>query len=93
LRDARISSATPEETEVLITTVPIRLLYLMPTGRSGQREWRYETGSGEAGLPYAIGIEVGVQRMVTVPLLPTLSASCVARLGQGGLADDQCVLR
>lgn len=93
LRDARVTTPDPQETRVLTATAPIRLLYLFNEGSGGRTSWRYETGSGDAGLPLAIGIEVGSQRMLTVPILPTMSAACLARLGQGGLTDEQCELR
>lgn len=93
LGDARVTTSDPQETRVLTATAPIRLLYFFPASGGAQAGWRYETGSGEAGLPLAIGVEVGSQRMLTVPIIPTLSAACVARLGQGGLTDDACALR
>ena len=92
--DARTTSDEPQETEVVQAREPIRLLYLLPRegGVVGTR-WRYETGSGDDGLPAAVAIEVGDRRMLTTRVFATISASCMAALGRGGLEDEQCVLR
>ncbi len=91
--DARIASTNPQETEVLQSTAPLRLLYLIPSGPGGRGVWRYETGSGDDGLPLAIGIEAGTQRMITAAIHTTRSASCLARLGFAGVEDERCALR
>jgi len=93
-RDARLTSDSAQQTEILRTAQPIRLLYLIPnqTG-GGNASWRYETSSGDEGLPEAIAIEVGVDRMVTARVFATISASCLARIGRSGLQDDVCDLR
>lgn len=94
VRDARVTANTPQSTEILRTNAPMRLLYLMPRGVGGVASaWRYESGSGDAGLPLAIGVEVGTDRMLTTRIFATTSASCLARLGRGGLSEDQCELR
>ncbi|MEJ8561272.1 hypothetical protein QTO30_08580 [Yoonia sp. GPGPB17] len=93
LRDARVSSTSALETEVVTTSLPMRLIYLIPSGPGGRGVWRYETGAGEDGLPLAIGIEVGTQRVITAPIHPTRSASCLARLGLPGVDDETCDLR
>ena len=92
-QDARTTDDTPQETEVLRTDTPIRLVYLMPREAGSGTSWRYETGSGDDGLPRAIAIEVGERRMLTAPVYPTISASCLGALGPGGLEDDRCALR
>jgi hypothetical protein len=94
LQDARITVDGPQETEVLRTNAPIRLLYLFPrqTGGAGAT-WRYETGSGDEGLPVAVAVEVGDERMLTARIFATRSASCLSRLGLGGLENEQCELR
>jgi hypothetical protein len=94
LRDARLTNDTPQETEILRTAQPIRLLYLIPSQTGGANaSWRYETGSSDEGLPEAVAIEVGIERMITARVFATISASCLARVGRGGLQDDQCDLR
>ncbi|MEJ6402887.1 hypothetical protein [Yoonia sp. 2307UL14-13] len=92
--DARVTADEPQETAVLRAFDPIRLLYLLP--REGDvvgLSWRYETGSGDDGVPTAIGIEVGDRRMLTAPVFPTISASCLGALGPGGLEERRCALR
>ncbi len=93
-RDARLTSDAAQQTEILRTTQPIRLLYLIPsqTG-AANASWRYETGSGDEGLPEAVAIEVGTERMITARVFATISASCLARIGRSSLQDDQCDLR
>ena len=92
--DARVASDDLQETEVLRTNAPMRLLYLLPREGAGQAGiWRYETGSGNDGLPAAIAIEVGEQRMLTARVFATVSASCLSALGPGGLDDGRCDLR
>lgn len=92
LRDARVASDTPRTTEVLRSRAPIRLLYLLPDPGRAAMVWRYETGDGEA-LPAALAVEAGDRRMITVPILPTRSASCLSELGPGGLEEPECALR
>lgn len=92
--DARTTSDQPQQTVVLRSAEPIRLLYLLPREGTGTGfGWRYETGSGDDGLPAAIAIERGDQRMLTTRIFPTVSAGCLAALGPAGLEDDQCTLR
>ena len=94
LRDARITVEVPQETEVLRTNAPIRLLYLLPRQEGGVgMTWRYETGSGDEGLPAAVAVEVGDIRMLTARIFANRSASCLSRLGPGGLENELCELR
>ena len=93
-RDARTTSDTPQETTLLETADPIRLLYLLPRegGLAGQR-WRYETGNGDDGLPSAIGVEVGNQRMLTAGIPASIGATCLGARGPGAIDADACALR
>ena len=90
--DARLVADDPQETEVVRASEPIRIVYLLPRDGAGET-WRYETGSGDDGLPLAIAVEVGDRRMLTARIFATISASCLAALGPGGLDDDRCDLR
>ena len=92
-RDARVGSDNARETQVIETNQPMRLIYLIPSGPGGRGVWRYETGSGDDGLPLAIGVEVGTERKITAPIHPTRSASCLALLGLAGVEDERCELR
>lgn len=93
LRDARVTDNTPQETQILQANAPIRLLYLLARQDGIGMTWRYETGSGDEGLPVAVAVEVGDERMVTTPIFATRSASCLSRLGTGGLDNEECALR
>lgn len=91
VRDARVTSDTPQETELVRSDEPIRLLYLLPREGVEGMVWRYETGS--TGLPAAIAVEVGEKRMLTARVFANRSAACLAGLGATGLEDDICELR
>ncbi len=90
-RDARVASEAPQETEIVRTDRPIRLLYLLPREGVAGLTWRYETGGG--ALPAAIAVEVGDTRAITARVFANRSAVCVSGLGPGGLEDPQCILR
>lgn len=91
LRDARVSTDAPQETELVRSDRPIRLLYLLPREGVIDMVWRYETVS--AGLPFAIAVEVGDQRVLTARVFANRSASCLASFGVIGLEEEQCKLR
>ena len=92
LRDARTAADTPRVSKLLTTSEPIRFVYLFPQATGAATVWRYETGDGDV-LPLAIAIEMGSQRLVTVPVLPTISQTCLSALGPGGLEGDRCAVR
>ena len=83
------------QTEVLRTNVPIRLQYrLHIRGGDVAGNWQYQTESEDYnGLPSAIAIEVGGDRMLTIPIFATISMPCLAELGRGGLESPQCEVR
>lgn len=91
VRDARVSTDTPQETELVRSDRPIRLLYLLPREGVEGLVWRYETGS--TGLPAAIAVEVGDRRVLTARVFANRSAACVAAFGVSGLEEEQCELR
>lgn len=91
-KDARVAAPYPQETTVLRTTEPMRLIYLMPEQISAKKVWRYEVGDSD-GLPVAIGLEVGVTRVLTARVYPMRSAGCLSARGRGGLKDIACELR
>lgn len=90
-RDARISTDAPQETELVRSDRPIRLLYLLPREGVADMVWRYETNS--AALPAAIAVEVGDRRILTARVFATRSAACLATFGVSGLEEAQCELR
>jgi type II secretory pathway pseudopilin PulG len=91
VRDARVSTDTPQETELVRSDRPIRLLYLLPREGVEGMVWRYETGN--SGLPAAIAVEVGDQRVITARVFANRSAACLAAFGVSGLEEPQCELR
>ncbi|NJS40038.1 MAG: hypothetical protein HC783_14635, partial [Rhodobacteraceae bacterium] len=91
VRDARVGTDTPQETELVRSDRPIRLLYLLPREGVEGMIWRYETGN--SGLPAAIAVEVGDQRVITARVFANRSAACLAAFGVSGLEEPQCELR
>lgn len=91
VRDARVSSDAPQETELVQSAEPIRLLYLLPREGVADMVWRYETG--DTGLPAAIAVEVGDRRVLTARVFANRSAACLSAFGVSGLEEEQCVLR
>jgi hypothetical protein len=90
-RDARVSADAPQESELVRSARPIRLLYLLPREGVEGMVWRYETGS--TALPAAIAVEVGDQRILTARVFANRSAACLAAFGLSGLEEEQCELR
>lgn len=90
--DARLSGPYPQETVLVQTDDPMRLIYLTPRVGATELVWRYEIGDRD-GLPEAIGLEVGAERVLTVPIFATISATCLSGLGVGGLEEPKCELR
>jgi hypothetical protein len=90
-RDARISKDAPQETELVRSDRPIRLLYLLPREGIQEMVWRYETGN--TALPAAIAVEVGDRRVLTARVFADRSVACLASFGVTGLEEPQCVLR
>jgi hypothetical protein len=90
-RDARVSTDAPQETELVRSDRPIRLLYLLPREGVEGMVWRYETGG--PGLPAAIAVEVGDRRVLTARVFANRSAACLATFGVSGLEETQCELR
>jgi hypothetical protein len=90
-RDARVSTDAPQETRLIRSDRPIRLLYLLPREGVEGLVWRYETDA--TGLPAAIAVEIGDRRMLTARVFANRSAACLTTLGLTGLEEGQCELR
>lgn len=92
LRDARVAVDQPRRSVLLMSSEPMRFVYLFRQENTAGTVWRYETGDGEV-LPLAVGIEVSGARQVTVPVLNTISQTCLSALGAGALEGEQCAVR
>ncbi len=68
-------------------TVQMRYLVNQPSGPG--RVWVAEAGL-DAGLPYAIAVEIGGIRRIIAELRATKSYPCVVVTGLGGLASRTC---
>lgn len=93
VRDLRLASDVQRESTVIVSEAPLRLIYQVERG-GGQpgRIWTYEPRHDQ-GLPAAVAIEQGGDRIVTAQLPANRSAICVSQLGEGGLGDRDCLLR
>ncbi|MEO1563235.1 MAG: hypothetical protein AAFR98_07340 [Pseudomonadota bacterium] len=92
VRDTRIDGENPQVSTILISDEPIRLVYLLPARTGAGSIWRYETQASD-GIPIAIGIERGSERIITARSLNSVSASCVGALGPAGVSDNRCEIR
>ncbi len=93
VRDVRLGDEQAQASTVLVTDQPLSLVYLVTESpSSNQRVWSYEP-QPEQGLPAAVAIEQGAERVLVARMPATRSASCVARLGILGLEEQDCELR
>lgn len=93
VRDVRLSNENAQESTMIVSDEPLRLVYRVgATFPARQGTWSYEPRA-EQGLPFAIAVEQGAERMIVAPMPATISAICVARLGLAGLEDPDCKLR
>lgn len=93
IRDVRLEDETARASTVIVTRAPLSLIYYFAApGAIGQGRWTYEP-QPEQGLPSAVAVEAGAERMIVAKMPATHSASCVARNGVVGLEDQDCALR
>ncbi|WP_159086875.1 PulJ/GspJ family protein [Loktanella sp. Alg231-35] len=93
IRDVRLVDETARPSTVIITDVPLRFVYFFAKANSfNGGEWTYEP-QPEQGLPSAVALERGADRMIVAKMPATHSASCVSRTGIVGLDNDDCELR
>ncbi len=90
--DTRMKGNSVQSTEILATTEPIRLMYLMRSRTGPGRSWFFAT-EPEDGLPFAIAVEVDGNHLITAPIMSTVSATCAARNGLSALGDQECKTR
>ena len=93
VRDIRLVTDNSRASTVIVTEAPLRLMYRVQSGSgTGAQVWTYEVRP-EQGLPAAIAVEKGDQRMIVASMPVSLSAFCVSRLGRAGLEDPDCDVR
>jgi hypothetical protein len=93
IRDVRLVDETARPSTVIITDAPLRLVYFFASRNSlNGGDWTYEP-QPEQGLPSAVALERGAERMIVARMPATHSASCVARTGIVGLENNACALR
>lgn len=93
VRDVRIGSDRLRASTVIVSDQSLRLVYYVAsaTGQIG-RVWTYEPRP-EQGLPAAVAVERGTDRMIVAQMPATRSATCVSRVGIRGLEEQDCELR
>lgn len=93
VRDVRLGNEPIRASDVIVSDQPLSLVYYMAAGIGlNAQAWTYEPAP-EQGLPYAVAIERGAERMIVAPMPATRSASCVSRQGLRGLEGQPCELR
>ena len=93
VRDVRLGTDQARASTLIVSDQPLRILYQVVTrGNAGQRIWTDEP-QADQGLPTAIAIERGAERMIVARIPATLSAVCMSRNGVAGLRNDTCDLR
>lgn len=91
--DVRLANDDGQVSTMIVSETPLSLIYRAgATSVTRQGVWTYEPRA-EQGLPFAIAVEQGAERMIVAQMPTTLSALCVARLGEAGLGDPDCELR
>ncbi len=93
VRDVRMGEDRARESTIIISDQPLSFAYYVSArGSQTGRAWTYEPRA-EQGLPAAIGVERGADRMIVVQMPATRSAACVSRFGITGLREQDCELR
>ncbi len=93
VRDVRLAAEITQQSTVIVSDAPLRLVYLVARSDDlpGQ-VWTYEPRPAQ-GLPVAVAVEQGDERMIVARVPVTRSAACISRLGESGLGDRDCRLR
>jgi hypothetical protein len=93
VRDVRLGNEQARASTIIVSDEPLRLIYFVAArGNQIGRAWTYEPRI-EQGLPAAIAIEQGSERMIVAQMPVTRSAQCVSRFGINGLGEQDCELR
>lgn len=93
VRDVRLGDEQARSSTVIVSDQPLRLVYFVAVRRgSNERTWTYEPEM-EQGLPIAVAVEQGAERMIVAQMPATRSAACVSRRGILGLEEQDCELR
>ncbi len=93
VRDIRLATEQARRSTVIVSDTPIQFIYLVARrdNQPGQ-VWTYEPRLDQ-GLPAAVAIEQGAERMIIAQMPITRSALCISLLGEAGLEDRDCRLR
>lgn len=93
IRDVRLANEDGQASTMIVSETPLSLIYRAgATSVASQGVWTYDPRPDQ-GLPFAVAIEQGAEKMIVAQMPTTLSALCVARLGPAGLGDPDCELR
>jgi hypothetical protein len=93
VRDVRLGTETAPSSTIIVSDQPLSLVYYVAArGDRVGRVWTYEPRLDQ-GLPAAIGVERGSERMIVAQMPVTRSAQCVSRFGANGMGEQDCALR
>lgn len=93
LRDVRMVPEAAPVSTLLELPGRLRFSYLMHTGLRGQeRDWVYSVADAD-GLPAAIALEQGDNRLITVPVAATTAGPCTVGYGLSENGVLECALR
>lgn len=93
VRDIRLATEVVRDSTVVITDAPLRLVYQVRAGNTvGGHAWTYEPRP-EQGLPLAIAVEQGSEKMIIARMPVSVSGFCISRIGEAGLGEAECDVR
>ncbi|MEL6682946.1 MAG: hypothetical protein AAFQ09_09910 [Pseudomonadota bacterium] len=93
IRDIRLAPERARESTVIIADDPISLIYqVRSTAIGGGLIWTYEPRPIQ-GLPLAVAIEQGAEKMIVAQMPVSLSGFCVSRRGEIGIGEANCEVR
>lgn len=93
IRDVRLTPSEMQDSRLIVSDQTLSLVYQVRDANGlPDMVWTYAP-TPEQGLPAAIAVERGADRMIIARVPATRSAACVTRLGLAGLEERDCLLR
>lgn len=93
LRDVRLIPQDARPSVLLTVPGTLRFSYLIQTGYRGQvRDWAYAV-EPQAGLPLAVALELGEERLAIAPVAVTAAGPCMVTYGMSENGALECALR
>ena len=93
IRDIRLASQVTRQSTVVVTDTPLRFVYQVKAGNNGGNPvWTYDP-QPQHGLPLAIAVEEGADKVIVARMPVSLSGFCISRRGEVGLGEVDCNVR